>query len=355
MTKEYVMDAKGGGFVPFALSRMHRSSLQRAILEAVTSVPGSIHDALQCYSPELTVWDIPPLVAGKLRGVSLQIAPDTAIVTPSKVLRDFDQLLEGFIAKGWTLNLEKALVSRFGDLAKSPVVFDRDNTDPRRFVMEYIVAASRRLYLGLIAHESTFAMRYITDNGEVLKGIVDGKLLGTELTMTAQEINDFLYQSRGVVTTHHHGIYDRLQIWASMSYGVIHDADEVRMALTLLKLCGNIEEEALFETRLRNSEMAVVNMSNNLMTDELADDIRAMWLEGNSTSPEEALRAIADKLVPDVIDSVILKKYLRVLPSDKKLSKREVGLVTVGIDRLAQDIFSKHLKNQNARKSSRRS
>lgn len=355
MAKDYVIDANGAGFDPIPISQSHRRSLERAVIRQITSIPEGVRDVLSCYSPEPTLWELPPLMAGSFDGVSLQLAPDKDMQHARPALANFNAFVRLFAAEGWSERMCRSLGRLFGPMAGHDYVFDKDNTDPLRFAVEYVTASSRRLSLNLIANDNTYAVGYYERGEMKLAGIVDGKLEATGLTTTAEEIYNILYSPRGTVQTHFYGAYDRALLWVTQGFTFIDEADGMRMALTILKLTCNHRAERDFETTLRSEKTVKVVMSKANVTEDFIENVRDTWIESSNSTPEEALQKVFNLVVPKVYDSLRFIRLVGRKPEiDDKFTPRQIATIDKGIERMTLDLY-KQVQGRNVRKSSRRS
>ncbi len=343
--KVFDLAQEGSGFVPLSITSTHRLSLRAAVLAEIRAVPGGVRTALSAYSTERTSWDIPPLYAGHFRGVSLQASADRPKSRLACPYEEYLQVLRQFQANGWDQRTLSMLARRLGPLGAHPMVFDRSSTSLPKFAVQYAMTLSRRFAKGLILQNDTAAVRVPTKEGWKIIGLERGEVRampGHEPLMPS-DLYDWLLGSRGLVKTVKYGTYDRVLRWAELNYESVSNVDELRLALSLLKLSCKEEEEWEFEHAIRYASGQEIEVrQENPYTEERLDEIRSAWIDAPGETEEDALQSLFEALCPKYIDSKEFKATFGVLPEqDLKLTARQVTAIDRGVDRYALSFMSK--------------
>lgn len=332
-----------GNYKPLPLSRQKIAKLQTAALDAIRKVPGGPSAVLSTYSENPTEWDIPPLYFSDYKGVPLCVGAIGLIAPKGNYKEDFDKLVSKFAAEGWSPGFESMLERRVGGEGLHPSVFSKTG-GLAQFVVEYVVAAATTLDRPIITNGLHFALKVMGAEGYEYIGIVDNKIVGTDIVVKGFDLYEMTINTRGSVITKSYGVYDRALKWADESFEYIDDADKFKMALSLLKLSSDPDklycpDEAAFEQRVRLAKGVKLqqSLSASRLTYEKFSDIRKIWLVTEKT-PEEAFQDLLTALVPEVYDSVAFKKLFGMLPTlDEPLTKRQLNRIDRGIDLFSQD------------------
>ena len=339
MDRQYTFAGEeGDDFVPFPLGLGHRNALSAAVLSAIKAVDGGIHTCLAEYDPAPTLWTIPPAYGGSFNNVSLQIACDTInMKTSAEYVQGLHALIEHFRDYGWDTHTEKMLERRLGAYGMNPILFDRTNYDLGLFVIELICASVRRVGGYMVLDDDKFGLRVpntLTNQWDLL-GFVGGKLNYYDYFIEPDRLVEFIFQDRGTVLVKEYGVYDRIVIWANKNALLLDDAGGLVTAVTLLKLSNHPEEEGQLETKLRNASFRAPLPKPDRVSYEFIDELRGIWLEGANVNPEEALRGMFSKLVPDLFDSTVFESYFGTVPiPGVRMEPKRLFKVGRGLDKL---------------------
>lgn len=341
--EERVYDLNNGGkFCPLPVHGSHRTNLKNAILKTLRAVPGSGLQIMSTYNPDPVHWQIPPIYAGKLKSTQLQVSVPTFKCRADRMLEDFVKLVFKFIDEGWSKSFERQLQFRLGDMCTHPEVFDRKNTNAARFAVEYVIAISRAFKNGLVVMPGMCALALNTNVGIEYIGIVANKVVGAEIEVSQDDLFSWLYFPRATVITKRYSVLDRIKYWIDNNYERIENADGLSHALALVKLsqtenCG--EEDAEFEQEIRaiaNNQPALkATFDPSLkMTYEDFSKIRETWVSGDQDTYEEALLDLFGALVPSVFDSQMFVEVFGHMPSENRLTAKDITRINKGMARL---------------------
>ena len=318
MSKVYDLAKEGGSWSPLPLGKMQRRSLEGAVMRAVKKVPSGPSTVMTSYRKQRTVWDIPPLQPGDYSGVSLTVC-GYDIEPQGDPYEDYMMLVRNFVKYGWEPKFMEKLHRRVGKLMHNEFVISREGVI--KFVIDYTVLMYGRFRTGLLTGESTFATLIPHKNSLLPVGIVDGAVIGTDYTITPNDLYNFVLEGRGQVITEYYGVYDRLLAWSDEAFLEIDDVDKFRVAVTLLKLSLDhtkpiAPEEVLFEQNLHYAkEKQIVKQFVSPMTYDDFTEIREKWVNTNMRSPEEKLQDLFEALVPKFYDSEKFKSLFGIIQS----------------------------------------